>query len=79
MSKRTIHVELDLEDDELQALRGALLAAKGPELAEAQRLDRRIATGYGTDTKTPGMLDDAGHRRRRAALLDRLMEALGRT
>jgi hypothetical protein len=73
---RVIRIELDADDDDIATLRGALLAAKATELAEAQRLDRRISTGYGSETKTPGMLDDAAHHRRRATLIDRLLEAL---
>jgi|1185.fasta_scaffold460502_2 hypothetical protein len=76
---RVVQIELDVDGDDIATLRGALLAAKGTELAEAQRLDRRISTGYGSETKTPGMLDDAAHRRRRAGLIDRLLEALARS
>ena len=74
--KRTIRVELPIEDDEFPILRGALLAAKATELAELHRRGFRHSAGYGSDSARTVMTTEVEHHRRRIELLDRLIEAL---
>ena len=70
--------ELDLDPAELRILRGALLAARATELAEVHRRSARLSFGYGSDSAREDMGSEVGQSRRRAELLDRLLEALGR-
>ena len=63
-------------DDELAALRGALLAARASELAEARRRGDRLSFGYGSDTAREGMSAEVAQARRRYEMLDRLLAAL---
>ena len=63
-------------DDELRALRGALLAARAPELSEVQRRAQRHNLGYGTDSQRESMTEEVVHSRRRWEMLDRLLTAL---
>jgi hypothetical protein len=64
------------DDDELGALRGALLAARASELSELQRRAGRLNLGYGSDTTRDAMGDEVAHLRRRWEMLDRLIVAL---
>lgn len=64
------------DDDELGALRGALLAARASELSELQRRAGRLNLGYGSDTTRDAMGDEVAHLRRRWEMLDRLIAAL---
>jgi hypothetical protein len=74
---KTIEIEIEVEsDDELRALRGALLAARGSELAEARRRGDRLSFGYGTESAREGMSAEVVQARRRYELLDRLLAAL---
>jgi hypothetical protein len=70
-----IHVRVD-SDDELRALRGALLAARASELTELQRRAGRHNLGYGSDTARESMTDEVIQLRRRWEMLDRLIAAL---
>ena len=70
-----IHVRVD-SDDELQALRGALLAARASELSELQRRAGRHNLGYGSDTARESMSAEVIQLRRRWEMLDRLIAAL---
>lgn len=63
-------------DDELGALRGALLAARASELSELQRRAGRLNLGYGSDTTRDAMGDEVAQLRRRWEMLDRLIAAL---
>lgn len=63
-------------DDELRALRGALLAARASELSEIQRRSGRHALGYGSDSARESMTDEVADLRRRWTMLDRLLEAI---
>ena len=63
-------------DEELRALRGALLAARATELSEVQRRAQRHSLGYGTDSQRESMTDEVAHARRRWAMLDRLIAAI---
>jgi hypothetical protein len=74
---RTIRLEIPIDDDADPALlRGALLAARGTELAEARRRELRHSAGYGSDSARETMTAEAAQRRRRVELLDRLIAAL---
>ena len=63
-------------DDELRALRGALLAARATELSEVQRRAQRHNLGYGTDSQRESMTEEVVHSRRRWEMLDRLLAAI---
>jgi hypothetical protein len=73
----TIALEIPIDSDEdLEALRGALLAARASELAEARRRGDRLSFGYGSESARDGMSAEVAHARRRYELLDRLIAAL---
>ena len=70
-------LELSVDsDDELSALRGALLAARAGERAGARRRGDRLSFGYGSDTAREGMSAEVAQARRRYEMLDRLLAAL---
>jgi hypothetical protein len=71
-----MRIDIDLGEEDLRVLRGALLAAKATELAELHRRDIRLSVGYGTDTAREGMTAEVDQRRQRVELLDRLIQAL---
>jgi hypothetical protein len=74
---RRIQVSIPIDgDDELRALRGALLAARATELSELQRRAGRLNLGYGSDTTREAIGDEVAHLRRRWEMLDRLIAAL---
>jgi hypothetical protein len=70
--------DLDLDADDLDLLRGTLLAAKAAELAEFQRRAGRLSYGYGSDSAREGMSAELVQLRRRQELLEALLAALGR-
>ena len=77
MTRPSIRLDVALDsDDELNALRGALLAARASELAEARRRGDRLSFGYGSDTAREGMSAEVSQARRRYEMLDRLLAAL---
>ncbi|MBA2717751.1 MAG: hypothetical protein H0U52_00720 [Chloroflexi bacterium] len=69
----TIPIE---SDEDLRALRGALLAARATELSEIQRRSQRHGLGYGTDSQRDSMTDEVTNLRRRWAMVDRLLAAI---
>jgi hypothetical protein len=72
-----LRLEIPIDtDDELRALRGALLAARATELSEVQRRAQRHNLGYGSDSQRESMTDEVADRRRRWEMLDRLITAL---
>jgi hypothetical protein len=74
---RVVRLELLVgSDEELRALRGALLAARATELAEMRRRSGRLSYGYGTDSARESMTAEVGDRERRLAMVDRLLTAL---
>ena len=73
--KVTIAIPID-SDEELRALRGALLAARATELSEVQRRAQRHSLGYGTDSQRDSMTAEVDDRRRRWEMLDRLLTAI---
>ena len=74
--RRTIRVDLPIDDADIPILRGALLAARATELAELNRRGFRHSAGYGSDTAREVMSSEVEHHRRRIELLDRLIAAL---
>lgn len=72
-------IEIDLEGDERRILRGALLAARATELAEAQRRGFRHSYGKASDSARASMSAEVAHHLRRIELLDRLIAAVGDT
>jgi hypothetical protein len=70
-------VQLEIEsDEELRALRGALLAARATELAEMRRRSSRHQFGYGSPSQRESMTAEAAQAERRWVLLDRLLTAI---
>ncbi|NJD28114.1 MAG: hypothetical protein FIA92_07435 [Chloroflexi bacterium] len=75
--RRVLTLKLPIDDDaDVALLRGALLAARASELAEARRRELRHSAGYGSDSARDTMTAEATQRRRRLELLDRLLAAL---
>lgn len=74
---RTIRVELVISSgEELSALRGALLAARGSELAEVRRRGGRLSYGYGSESARESMGSEVDRQQLRLAMLDRLIAAI---
>jgi hypothetical protein len=74
---RPLRIVLEVaSDDELRALRGALLAARATELSEVQRRAQRNNLGYGTDSQRESMTAEVADRCRRWEMLDRLLSAI---
>lgn len=77
MAERRLRLDLALDsDDDLDLLRGALLAAKATELGEAHRRGARLSFGYGSDSAREDMNAEVAQSRHRADLLDRLVKAI---
>ena len=72
-----VEVQIDGPAD-IDALEGALLAARAAELAELRRRGDRLSFGYGSDTARESMSAEVVERRRRWTMLDRLINALRR-
>jgi hypothetical protein len=74
---RVLRLEVATDSDEdLAALRGALLAARATELGEVRRRSGRLSYGYGSDSARDTMNDEVGQHQRRLTMLDRLLTAL---
>ena len=77
MTKRRVRLEVELAyEDDVDQLRGALLAARAAEKAEVQRRGGRLVTGYGTEAARDSMSAEVRRAARRAELLDRLIQSL---
>lgn len=75
--RRRVRIEIDIESDaELDALEGALLAARASELSQIKRRGARHSFGYGSDSARETMSDEVDHHERRWAMLDRLIAAV---
>ena len=75
--ERQVRLEFLIESDEaLDALRGALLAARASELAEARRRGDRLSFGYGSESAPESVSAEVVQARQRYELLDRLIVAL---
>ena len=76
-SGRSLRLEVQLDSDEdLRALRGALLAARATELSEIQRRAQRHSLQYGTPSQRESMSEEVANLRRRWTMLDRLLNAI---
>ena len=76
---RRLRLEIDVDEDgDVEALEGALLAARAAELAELRRRGDRVSFGYGSDSARESMSAEVADRRRRWKMLDRLINALPR-
>ena len=74
---RRISLDLPFDSDEdVTALRSALLAARATELTNLNRRAGRHALGYGSDTARESMTAEAARLRLRHDMLDRLITAL---
>ena len=74
---RVLRLEVPIEsDDELEALSGALLAARASELSQVRRRGDRLSFGYGTDSARHTMSDEVDRAQLRWTMLDRLLTAL---
>jgi len=69
-------LDIELKEDDVAVLRGALLAARATELAELHRRGFRHSYGKSSDSARESMSAEIEHHRRRIELLDRLIEAL---
>jgi len=75
----TIRLELEVDsEEELDALRGALLAARAAELSEARRRGDRLSFGYGSESAREAMSDQVAWAGLRHAMVGRLLDALER-
>lgn len=75
--RRVLRLEIPIESDEdVTALRGALLAARAGELTQVRRRGARLSFGYGSDSARETMNDEVDHAQRRWTMLDRLLAAL---
>ena len=75
--RRVLRIDISIEsDDELAALRGALLAARASELSQVRRRGNRHAFGYGSDSARDTMSAEVDQAQRRHDMLDRLIRAL---
>ncbi len=73
-----MRIELDVDAEaDLDALEGALLAARASELSQIKRRGARHSFGYGSESARETMTDEVDHHERRWAMLDRLIGALG--
>lgn len=72
-----MNIRLDIDSDaDLDALEGALLAARASELSQVKRRGARHSFGYGSDSARETMIDEVDHHERRWAMLDRLIAAI---
>ena len=71
-----VNIELDLASEDVRVLRGALLAARATELAEAHRRGFRASYEKQSESARQGMTAEVEHHLRRIELLDRLIAAL---
>jgi hypothetical protein len=72
-----LRVDLPVEsDDEVDALEGALLAARASELSQIRRRGARHSFGYGSDSARETMTNEVDHAQRRWEVLDRLLNAI---
>lgn len=71
-----VRLRVDLPAADARTLRGALLAARASELAEAQRRGFRASYGKASESGRASMSAEVDHHLRRMELLDRLIAAL---
>jgi hypothetical protein len=74
---RTLRLDVPIDsDDDLEALRGALLAARATELSQMRRRVARHSFGYGSDSARETMTDEVEQAERRHRMLSRVLDAL---
>jgi hypothetical protein len=74
---RTLRLEIPIDTDgDLEALRGALLAARATELSQMRRRGARHSFGYGSDSARETMSAEVEQAERRHRVLGRLLDAL---
>ena len=71
-----VRLDLPIDDEDVPILRGALLAARATELAEANRRGFRHSYGKASDSALATMTAEVAHHLRRIELLDQLLAAL---
>lgn len=71
-----VNIAIDLDEEDVGLLRGALLSARATELAEMQRRGFRHSYGKSSESAREGMSAEVDQHRRRIELLDRLIAAL---
>ena len=72
-----LHLRIRTEtEDEVEALRQAVLRARASELAELRRLELRLSAGYGDGPTRASMSEEAARARLRWTMLDRLSAEL---
>lgn len=77
MTTRDLTLRLAVDSDEdVAALRGALLAARATALGEIRRRGGRLSYGYGTESARDSMQSEVDATERRHRMLDRLVTAL---
>jgi hypothetical protein len=75
--ERLLRLEIPIEsDEELAALEGALIAARGSELSQMRRRSDRQAFGYGSESARETMSDEVNQAERRWRMIDRVLTAL---
>jgi hypothetical protein len=75
--RRVLNLQVPIEsDEELEALEGALLAARASELTQIRRRGDRLSFGYGSDSARNTMTDEIDRADRRWTMLDRLLTTL---
>jgi hypothetical protein len=75
--RRLLHLDVRIDSDEdLRALRGALLAARASELSQVRRRGDRLSFGYGSDSAREGMSAEVDQAERRWTMINRLLAAL---
>jgi hypothetical protein len=75
--RRVLHLDVRIDSDEdLRALRGALLAARASELSQVRRRGDRLSFGYGSDSAREGMSAEVDQAERRWTMINRLLAAL---
>jgi hypothetical protein len=75
--RRVLRLELPIDSaEDVEALEGALLAARASELSQIRRRGARHGFGYGSDSARDSMTAEVDQAERRWEMLDRLLKAL---
>jgi hypothetical protein len=74
--RRPVTLQLDLDDEALDALERGLLRARSAELSEVRRRNVRLTAGYGDATGREVMDDEARAAQARHDALDAVLQAV---